>query len=276
MLVPDGIAVLAMDLQDEQEEKMVQMVRQASCLVTLDSGADVSVLPKSYAGVGRWSEGSQQLRLVDAQGKNIVHNGITKASVRSMDSNGKQIELVEEFVLGSVQNPILCAGKLLRKGWSISSTGDGLNLRHEEKQVSVPINNERNSLRFSAHIYVVDLAESQKAVEKESALRGTPSKHIQDLEMEPGWHRLPNGIVAYSEPSATSLPKKPLPKRRQQNLKAGWIDWSEDDREDEEELELQMDARDIEKMVVAERPNEVELDEVVYTDKMTVKELRHV
>ena len=339
VLVPDGIiAVVAMDLQDEREEKMVQMVRtsedeHASCLVTLDSGADVSVLPKSYTGVG---ESSRRLRMVDTQGKKIDHSGVTKARVRTMGSNGKQIELVEEFVLGHVQHQVLCAGKLLRKGWSISS----LNLRHEEKQVSVPINSERNSLQFSAHIYVVDIEEDSKAAEKEArvlALRGTPSKFVQDLEMEPGWHRLPNGIVAYSDPIATSLtdprgqiedkwkarmtlvkdndgvwrrtswpgsgafrkiglggpvrtlsffapskmedyweadsevPKKPFAEERTREPE-GRLDWSEDDKEEDEEL--QMDAKDIEKMVVAERPNEVELDEVVYTDKMTVKELQ--
>ena len=35
-----------------------------------------------------------------------------------------------------------------------------------------------------------------------------------------------------------------------------------------------MDAKDIEKMVVAERQDEVELDETLYTEKMTVKELQ--
>ena len=169
VLVPDGIAVVAMDLQDGNEEKMVQMVRTdendgASCLFTLDSGADTSVLPKTYAGVGQWSEGSKQLRMIDAQGRKIEHNGIIKAKVRTMDSSGKQIELVH-------------------------STGDGLDLRHEEKQVSVPISNERNSLQFTAHIYVIDAEEIQRPVKGDSrvfALRGTPSKHIQDLEMAPG------------------------------------------------------------------------------------------
>lgn len=35
------------------------------------------------------------------------------------------------------------------------------------------------------------------------ALRGTFSKYIEELEMAPDWHRLPNGIVAYSDPIAT-------------------------------------------------------------------------
>ena len=54
----------------------------------------------------------------------------------------------------------------------------------------------------------------------------------------------------------------------------GRTDWSEDDYENEDELELRMGAQDIEKMVVAEKRDEVELDETLYTEKMTVKELQ--
>ena len=48
--IPEGICIVAMDLQDEAEEQLVQMVRMdqndiEECLVTLDSGADISVLP---------------------------------------------------------------------------------------------------------------------------------------------------------------------------------------------------------------------------------------
>ena len=48
ILVPDGTVIVAMDLQDEDEELYVQMVRHEEteakepCLITLDSGADVA------------------------------------------------------------------------------------------------------------------------------------------------------------------------------------------------------------------------------------------
>ena len=35
---------------------------------------------------------------------------------------------------------------------------------------------------------------------------------------------------------------------------------------------MQLEAQEIEKMVVADRPDEIELDEVTYTEKMSVKE----
>ena len=54
----------------------------------------------------------------------------------------------------------------------------------------------------------------------------------------------------------------------------GYVAWSEDEGEEIEELEAQEMFHAVEKMVVAERPQEVELDEVAFSDKMTVKELQ--
>ena len=93
--IPLGVASVAMDLQDESEEKLVQMVSAGEregeeCLVTLDSGADISVLPKAYADVGQWAPGSTSLRMVDAQGKRIAHSGVTKARISATDANGKK------------------------------------------------------------------------------------------------------------------------------------------------------------------------------------------
>ena len=51
-------------------------------------------------------------------------------------------------------------------------------------------------------------------------------------------------------------------------------DWSEDEREELEELEGREMFHDVEKMVVAEKKDEVELDEVTYSEKTTVKELQ--
>ena len=126
--VPLGVSIVALDLQDSEEEELqVNMVKieedeSDHCLVTLDSGADVSVLPRSYAAVGQRQQESTELKMVDAQGKKIAHDGVTKARIRIEDKNGKVFELLEDFVLGNVQHPILCAGKLLRRGWSLAES----------------------------------------------------------------------------------------------------------------------------------------------------------
>ena len=62
----------------------------------------------------------------------------------------------------------------------------------------------------------------------------------------------PSMMEDYWEPDS-EVPKKPFPEERTREAE-GRLDWSEDDREEDEELEMQMDAKDIEKMVVAARP----------------------
>ena len=37
------------------------------------------------------------------------------------------------------------------------------------------------------------------------ALQGCWSKYVQEMEMNPGWHRLPNRVAVYSDPVATQL-----------------------------------------------------------------------
>ena len=211
--IPAGIMIVAMDLQDQGEEKWVQMVSTGpkegdECLVTLDSGADISVLPRAYAEVGQWAPGSASLRMVDAQGKRIAHNGVTKAKICTTDANGKRVELVEEFVLGNVQHPILCAGRLLRRGWTIGGDNGQLALQHKGRDIKVPISDERHSLQFSARISMVEMMAGKAEEEAEArvlALQGSLSRYVKDLEVQPGWHQLPNGIVAYSDPVAMTL-----------------------------------------------------------------------
>ena len=107
--VPSGVTIIAMELQDIEEQMAVNMVRMNyeeeddRCLITLDSGADISVLPRSYAHVGLRQDGREELKMVDAQGRNIPHEGTTKAKIRLIGKDGRQVELVEEFVLGSAQ-----------------------------------------------------------------------------------------------------------------------------------------------------------------------------
>ena len=220
--VPENVAIVAMDLQDE-EDVMVKMVRvqkigcEEECMVTLDSGA--SVLPRCYAGTGERQQEKEELRMVDAQGRKIAHEGITRARVRVRDKTGKEIELVEEFVLGNVQHPILCAGKLLKRGWSLSSVDGSLRLRHETREVDIPLNTSRNSLQFEAQILMVKLNEEVEMQDEKLknlkeddsdekrvfALTGYLSRYVKDLEMTPGWHRLPNGVAVYSDPVAMKL-----------------------------------------------------------------------
>ena len=343
---PSHVPVIAMDMQmhevEEKGAKFIQMVKveaviQDSCLVTLDSGADVSVLPLHYGEVGTWRPGSEKLKMVDAQGTKIAHQGLTKAKIKIEDSEGKDIELIEEFVLGNVQHPILCAGRLLRKGWSISGGSDGkMFLFHEERNLKIPINTERNSLQFEARIFGVEVEEqSEKVSQKEDCarvyvLRGFLSKYVEELELPPGvivysdpvairladarqsvdgewkarmtlmkdkdgmWRQLENvedytslGDKAFRRVTTDQNPQRTLSFFSPSRLRDYWEqdaevptfpypepegeikhhEWSEEDQ-------MNWRSNGKPKVVLAEKTDEVELDEVVFNEKSTVKELQ--
>ena len=299
--VPGDVAIVAMDLQDNEEKEMsVNMVRrqdhheEGSCLITVDSGADISVLPKDYGGVGEQLEGDGSLRMVDAQGKKIPYSGMTRAKSRMKDRTGKVIEIYEDFVLGSVQHPILCAGKLLKRGWSLGEVQGELHLRHEGRSVDIPLNTERNSLQCEARIFAVQTGE--RSIEKIYKARMTlvKGKDVlwEQLEKTEDFNML--GPSAFRRISLTTEPQRTLSFFSPEQFKDYWeagsevpvapypltegafghLEWSEEEGEELEELEAQGMHHDIEKAVVAERQHEVELDEVTFSERMTVKELQ--
>ena len=231
--VPAGVPMVAMRLQDpedepgdeaedesesEFEEQLVQMIKAErgwqngeKSVATFDSGADISVLPKEFINCGEWNPGDPKLRMVDAQGRVIQHQGTTKAKVRTRTIDGKQIEVVEDFVVGNVKHPILCAGRLLKRGWNIcNDESSGPHLVHRAG-TKVALRMARNALMFDAEVCTVQVEEEESgAVQKGEelrvvALRGFLSGYLKELELTPGWHRLPNGVAAYCDPVATRL-----------------------------------------------------------------------
>ena len=66
-----------MDLQDNEDMMVVNMVRKnyeendKKCMITLDSGANISVPPRSPAGVGARQDGRDELKIVDVQRLNV-------------------------------------------------------------------------------------------------------------------------------------------------------------------------------------------------------------
>ena len=91
-----------------------------------------------------------------------------------------------------------------------------LHLRHETREVDIPLNTSRNSLQFEAQILMVKMSEEAemhdekpKSLKEEGqdevrvfALTGYLSRYVKDLEVTPGWHRLPNGVAVYPDATA--------------------------------------------------------------------------
>ena len=125
--IPGHVDWVSMDIQDgfdnTGEDFRVNAVRREPVVMTLDSGADVSVMPEEYACLG--VPGSSHLmKMVDAQGERISTSGNRKLTVVATTRKGERIEFVENFAVGAVSHPLMCFGKFLKQGWTVAREGD--------------------------------------------------------------------------------------------------------------------------------------------------------
>ena len=111
---------VSMDIQDgiddSAEHFRVNAVRAEPVVMTLDSGADFSVMPEeSYLGVAGSSHLMKMLMV-----KGISTSGNRKLTVVATIRKGKRIEFVENFAVGAVSHPLMCFGKFLKQGWTVA------------------------------------------------------------------------------------------------------------------------------------------------------------
>ena len=129
-------------------------------LMTVDSGADISVLPEEFAGVGEEAQSGGHIIMKDAQGNIIQQSGTRKVNFAMMGKDGIPVNFVEKFIVGKVKHPILCAGRLLRSGWEMRRSEDGLNLWHKQG-VEIPLEMRKNSLQVVAEICSVEAEDNE-------------------------------------------------------------------------------------------------------------------
>ena len=115
--------------------------------IILDSGADGSVLPMSYAHVGTSVLSQQESSYVDAQGAPIKIHDIRLAEITM---NG--VRFKEKFLIGNVTTPLLSLGRFFRAGWSICNDGSFCLVKGSEK---IDIGFRRNSLVAKGFIRVI-------------------------------------------------------------------------------------------------------------------------
>ena len=69
--------------------------------------------------------------------------------------DGRTAQISEEFALGRVRQPLLCAGKFLRRGWNIKQEQSCLCLSNEEEATRIPLELKRESIQLKAKIMMV-------------------------------------------------------------------------------------------------------------------------
>ena len=139
--------------------------------IVLDSGADGSVLPSSFAHVGESDVDSRRSQYVDAQGKPIgVHD------VRIAELRFGSVAFRERFVIANVTAPLISTGRLLKDGWTVCSQGDSTSLSLQKASHEIPLHFKINSLCAYGEIRMV------QDVPRSTHLSGLEPKVTASLE----------------------------------------------------------------------------------------------
>ena len=127
----------------------VGMVRmsQEKMLIVLDSGADCSILPKAMASKGRPQTGRKAVS-EDAQGSQLRTYGRKLAQVECDLGLKGTVIIEDDFIVASVQTPLVSLGRLLQKGWRLTpgQCEAGVNLIAPDQKCEIPLYFKKNSL----------------------------------------------------------------------------------------------------------------------------------
>ena len=138
--------------------------------IILDSGADVSALPRTYGNVGV-EVGQHESQFIDAQGSPLHVHSTRVARVTFGD-----VVLKERFIVTDVSIPILALGHLVRAGWSLQSNGREQHLVKGSKSFKVGF--KRSSLCAIGCINMISSSVTDEVDVKRSA--GASGVHSTD------------------------------------------------------------------------------------------------
>ena len=165
--------------------------------------ADASMVPESLRHLGEDIGYSDIPHLTDAQGNSIASRGMKRYEFLLQDTNGQQYLIRERCVVGPVRCPLLAVGKLLRKGWQITSGGGPGQLHLEEPfGRKTQIGYRNHSLMVRGHIRA--LTEIPRTLPPRVPAVELP-ENMQELIGTEGMHTLDNGWRMHYSPAATQL-----------------------------------------------------------------------
>ena len=188
--------------------RMMSFAGVSSAEIILDSGADTSALPLTYADVG---ESCQHETVgpdfIDAQGGKL---DIRDARLATVDL-GNGVILRERFIIANISYPLLALGHIVRAGWEIQHFSDGIFLVKNGKFVNVSFN--RNSLCVKGSIRMIsedDCLSPTSTAPEPKALRAI---HLQPVlrRLLPGWNNLNPQVYALTTRRARFVDTTPCP-----------------------------------------------------------------
>ena len=165
--------------------RMMTLAGSNSADIILDSGADTSALPLAYIDVGE-SRSHETIGqdYIDAQGGTLDIRDTRLATV----GLGNGVVLRERFIIANISCPLLALGHIIRAGWELQHTNDGICLVKNDRFVNVHF--KRNSLCVQGCIRMI----SEDVTSPKSTAPSLPAVRAIHLErvlrrLLPGWNK---------------------------------------------------------------------------------------
>eukprot|EP00435_Cladocopium_sp_Y103_P018349 s2423_g4.t1 len=153
--------------------------------IILDSGADTSALPLSYAHVGEsCSHDTEGQDYIDAQGAKLDIHDTRLATV----DLGNGIVLRERFIIANISCPLLALGHIVRAGWELQHRDSGVCLVKNGRTVDVKF--KRNSLCVQGCIRMVSEEDCISPKSNAGAQPVEAPAEIRAIHLEPVLRRL--------------------------------------------------------------------------------------
>ena len=154
--------------------RMMSLAGSGSADIILDSGADTSALPLSYSNVGEscsHETAGQDYR--DAQGGKLDIRDTRLATV----DLGNGVVLRERFIIANISCPLLALGHIIRAGWELQHSEDGICLVKRDKFVNAHF--KRNSLCVHGRIRMISQDDVISPKGSEPSLPAVRAIHLE-------------------------------------------------------------------------------------------------
>ena len=121
------------------DSTMSQAVTQS---VIIDSGADVSCLPRMFEYCGKAVK-PQPLNVQDAQGSAMQVHQQRLVEFTLMSRSGQPVVLRERCIIADVTQPLLSLGRLIKRGWFPGKDLSGMWISHDSSGLEIGLSRQQ-------------------------------------------------------------------------------------------------------------------------------------
>ena len=120
--------------------------------VILDSGSDVSLLPSRFQP--DTPSPTLPSDLQNCEGGSLQTAGTKRAELVTTTTEGEEVLLHHEFIVGNVTSCLVSLGQLYQGGWTIhkDDTNGSLSLASPQNEIQIPIEFRNRSFAIKAHV----------------------------------------------------------------------------------------------------------------------------